>query len=206
MCGEYGGISNRPHYHAVIFGHRADDLVEFKKTRSGVLWTSKKMDYLWGKGAVTVGDVTAQSAAYVASYCQKKITGKGKESVSPITGMRHYERIDTLTGEITEVMPEFGGMSLKPGIGASWLDKWETDALPRDEVVIDGKKRKVPQYYLERFKKRDESLNKGKMFRDVEFKRFLKSEEFREEKTPERLAVREAVAKAGFTQQRKENF
>ncbi|WNK14333.1 MAG: replication initiator protein [Microvirus sp.] len=199
MAGEYGSKGNRPHYHAIIFGHQFDDMVEWKKTKTGAVWISKTLETVWGAGFTSVGTVTAQSAAYVAKYCQKRVSGEAAKKMNPITGLRHYERIDTTTGEITTVEPEFACMSNRPGIGASWLDKWETDALPRDEIRIDGKVRRVPEYFLGRFKARDESLNKGKMFRDVEFKRWLKSEEFKDDRTPERLAVREAVAKASIT-------
>lgn len=206
MCGEYGGKTNRPHYHALLFGEFMEDRQLWKQTSSGWLYRSEILEKLWGHGAVLIGDVTARSAAYVASYCQKKLTGEAAEKVIPETGLRRYERIDSSTGEIASVIPEYGQASLKPGIGASWFDKWgRSDALPRDEIVIDGKKRKVPAYYVERWRKSGSEISLRKAFRDVEYRRFLKSEEFREERTPERLAVRESVAKAGLSRTTKDN-
>ena len=46
---------------------------------------------LWSFGRHWIGDVTFESAAYVARYCTKKITGRMAGS--------HYERIDKLSGE-----------------------------------------------------------------------------------------------------------
>ena len=45
------------------------------------------------------------------------------------------------------VVPEFNHMSLKPGIGARWLAKYQTDVFPRDYVIVNGVKTKPPKYY-----------------------------------------------------------
>lgn len=74
-CGEYGDKSGRPHYHACVFNYRPDDLVFYKNTPAGVLYTSPKLAKIWGLGFVTVGDVTASSSSYVARYVMKKVYG-----------------------------------------------------------------------------------------------------------------------------------
>lgn len=103
MCGEYGEQQERPHYHAIIFGHKPSDLLLYKTNGNGnQTYTSDYLTNLWGMGYVVVGDVTRQSAGYVARYCLKKVTGDRAEA--------HY-------GHRT---PEFARMSLKPGIGASF--------------------------------------------------------------------------------------
>jgi hypothetical protein len=63
-CGEYGDKTRRPHYHALIFGYK----VLFKKQKSGDLFTSDMLAKCWGKGHCLVGDLTFESAAYVARY------------------------------------------------------------------------------------------------------------------------------------------
>lgn len=60
--GEYGELSQRPHYHLAIFGlgRGADELIR----RS------------WGLGFTDVGDLTLASAQYIAGYVTKKMTKK----------------------------------------------------------------------------------------------------------------------------------
>lgn len=83
--GEYGDHTWRPHYHLAIFGlHSAEsDLVR----RS------------WGLGHVLLGELTYDSAAYVAGYVTKKMTAKDDPR---------------LLGRL----PEFARMSNRPGLGA----------------------------------------------------------------------------------------
>lgn len=136
-CGEYGSQLSRPHYHAIIFGHMFDDLIPFS-TRDGVTtYTSPTLERLWGKGYVTIGHVTFESAAYVARYCQKKITGDQAEL--------HYGVCDPLTGEWFQVHPEYATQS--KGIGRAWYEKYSTDCFPSDFLIHNGKKLKVPKYY-----------------------------------------------------------
>ena len=68
-----------------------------------------------------IGDVSFQSAAYIARYCVQKVTGQLAES--------HY-RVITEDGEIIDREPEFNHMSLKPGIGAEWLKRYKSDVFP----------------------------------------------------------------------------
>lgn len=131
ICGEYGETTHRPHLHALLYGRNfSEDRRPSSKTPTGnQLYRSKELEKLWGKGTVEIGDVTYQSAGYVAKYVDKKITGDRAES--------HYG------GRV----PEFSMMSRKPGIGAGWLEKWWTDVYPSDHVVMDGKPQPPPKYY-----------------------------------------------------------
>ena len=72
-CGEYGEKQGRPHYHAIIFNHQFPDLIPIPRKKD--LHTSEILKTLWGKGHISVGSVTFESASYVASYVQKKING-----------------------------------------------------------------------------------------------------------------------------------
>ena len=79
---------------------------------------------------VTIGDVTFESAAYVARYCTKKITGK--------LAHEHYK------GKL----PEYATMSRRPGIGRAWLEKYKDDVYNYDYVVVrNGLKLRPPRYY-----------------------------------------------------------
>lgn len=60
-CGEYGDLTNRPHYHAIIFG------VNFNE--------QEIIEENWKKGFVSTGTVTADSCQYVCGYIRKKLNG-----------------------------------------------------------------------------------------------------------------------------------
>ena len=145
--GEYGEQLMRPHFHACLFGYDFPDKVYYKKTGSGeVIYTSKLLESLWPFGLCSVGAVSFESAAYIARYCVQKVTGDLAEA--------HY-RVITDDGEIIDRVPEFNRMSLKPGIGARWLEKYRSDVFPRDYVVIRGVKTKPPKYYDVLFERDD---------------------------------------------------
>lgn len=140
-CGEYGEETKRPHYHAIIFGHDfADKKLLYKSKRGDSVYTSAKLDGLWTHGQCSIGDVTFESAAYVARYVTKKITGK--------MALDHYNTINKETGEVlSERLPEYTTMSRRPGLGKNWFDKFTSDVFPYDEVIIRGKRMKPPKYY-----------------------------------------------------------
>jgi hypothetical protein len=138
-CGEYGEKNQRPHYHALIYNHDFSDRKLFKERKNIKLYTSKELEQLWPYGFSTIGDVTFQSAAYVARYIMKKQKGD--------TAKQHYSNIDTLTGEVTTIEPEYCTMSRKPGIGYNWFKKYKTDVYPRDVCIINNHEVKPPRYY-----------------------------------------------------------
>ncbi len=146
MAGEYGENFGRPHFHACIFGYDFHDKKLWKRTPSGsLLYRSEHLETLWPFGYSSVGDVNFESAAYVARYIMKKVTGKKAHE--------HYEQIDNESGEIVKRVPEFNKMSLKPGIGAEWYKKFKSDVYPHDYVVVRGKKMKPPKAYDKMYKK-----------------------------------------------------
>lgn len=191
MCGEYGEQFDRPHFHACIFGIDFKDKVLFSEAGSNRLWTSATLEALWPFGFSSIGEVTFESAAYVARYCMKKVTGEMAKD--------HYAMVDLDTGEIYQKEPEFAHMSLKPGIGALWLQKYFSDVFPRDYVVARGHKSKPPRYYDKRLKAANPD-----MYEDICLKRELDSRERVNDNTLERLAVREecAVARAQLYKRR----
>lgn len=102
--GEYGDVSQRPHYHLALFGYGG---CESGRTRHnsrrptccGVCDTIRDT---WGRGNVYVGDLETQSAQYIAGYVVKKLTNPKDER---------------LKGR----EPEFGLMSRHPAIGTDAL-------------------------------------------------------------------------------------
>jgi len=140
MCGEYGPLHWRPHFHAIIFGYGFYDRVVYKRMSSGFnIYTSKFLERLWPHGFSSVADVSFESAAYIARYCTKKINGD-------MAG-EHYSRVNVETGEIFVLPAEFSHMSLKPGIGYDWFLKYKADAFPHDYIIVNGQRVKPPKAY-----------------------------------------------------------
>lgn len=141
-CGEYGGRTLRPHYHLIVFGFDFPDRTLWRRTPSGHLaYRSQLLERAWPLGHAEVGTFTPQAAGYVAGYVVKKFKGDDEAKAE------HYTRVDPRTGELIQVEPEFVAMSRRPGIGEPWLQKYKSDVYPSDFVIIDGKRRPIPDYY-----------------------------------------------------------
>lgn len=146
QAGEYGDLG-RPHHHALIFGTTFPDMTPWEKRGVHTLFRSSELESLWPHGFSSVGELTYESASYVARYTLKKLTGQ-------------------LSGQAVGRHPEFSTMSLKPGIGAAWFYRFGAEAYPSDEVTLrGGSKMKPPRYYdrlLERSKPRRHVFIKGR--------------------------------------------
>lgn len=170
-CGEYGETTNRPHYHAIMFNFSLPDLVWYQTQRDGHrIYTSASLDAIWSHGECKVGSVTFDSAAYVARYCVKKVTGK--------MAAAHYGNRQ----------PEYATMSRRPGIGSTWLEKYAHETYPSDTVVHNGLPMRPPKAYDKRLSDINPTL-----YAQVRRARVRAAAEHAEEQTPERLRVRETV-------------
>lgn len=170
QCGEYGERFGRPHHHAVLFNCSFPDR-EFYRERGGVkLWTSQELAELWPYGFSTVGEVTFDSAGYVARYTLKKV---GASSTSMPGRMKEY-----LT------------MSRRPGIGRGWIDRFAKDVYPSDELVVNGHVTKPPRYYDDQANRLDPVS-----FKEVKFKRRVGAAND-VDGSGRRLVAREVVKKA----------
>jgi len=185
MCGEYGEKYKRPHFHACLFGVGFSDAVPWSKSPSGeLLYRSPTLEALWPHGFSSFGSVTFESAAYVARYVMKKVTGQ--------LAVAHYSSLDPITGELISLTPEFNRMSLKPGIGAEWFRRYKSDVYNFDYVVVNGVKSKPPRYYDKLLSGTDPDT-----FEALELSRYLKvTPEVVADGSSARLAVREQVARA----------
>lgn len=176
-CGEYGEQFARPHYHALIFGVDFEDKSLFKIQNGSRLYVSPTLTKLWGKGHCSIGDVTFQSAGYVARYVTKKITGDAAKD--------HYWTDPDENGEIFKLAQEYTTQSRRPGIAYDWYYKFKEDIYPHDNIVIDGRHFPVPRYYDKLLEKDDPDL-----FEQIKLKRQENMKEKAEDNTPERLAVK----------------
>ena len=111
-CGEYGPKTQRPHYHAIIFGLHLDDLEIISQQRGYTYYSSVGLSKVWSdfdpvrqifipRGHIAVGSVNWQTCAYTARYIlDKQIADNGQD---------YYAAFG--------LEPPFQLMSLKPAIG-----------------------------------------------------------------------------------------
>lgn len=200
-CGEYGQVLQedgltplphplvdgrealgRSHYHAILFGLDFEDKKFFKMSNGNRIYTSETLLKIWGKGHVTIGGVSRESAAYVARYVMKKVNGEMAGD--------YYKKVGE-DGEVFPVKPEYTTMSRRPGIGESWYRKYKNDLFPHDECIVDGKKVPVPQYYLKKLK--EEQPHTHEVIKEKRYKKAMKR---KADNTPERLKVKETCLQA----------
>lgn len=172
MCGEYGPETQRPHYHACLFGVDFCDRKPAGKSGSGALfYESETLTKLWGHGFATVQDLVPETASYCARYIMKKVLGKDAKE--------HYG----------DRKPEYAAMSLKPGIGAEWYKKFgRSDVHNHDFVVQNGIQRRPPKYYDKLLKRSD-----ADRLEEIGFDREKRGRAAYAENTDERRRVREVV-------------
>lgn len=154
-CGEYGENFGRPHYHAILFNVAFNDRQLFKTNNGINVYTSKELSSLWPMGISSVGDVTFESAGYVARYCLKKVTGENAG--------KHYGNRK----------PEYCTMSRRPGIGYLWWEKYKNEVVPFDRVNIRGVDCKPPRYYDDLLFRIDPSTSMLTKIKREENKKFV---------------------------------
>lgn len=171
-CGEYGSKLQRPHHHVLLFGHRFPDERPLQLLgQANPLRRSETLETLWPYGFSTIGDVTFETAAYVARYSIKKVNGS--------KAAEHYQGRH----------PEYLTMSRRPGIGSAWIHKWAGQVYrPGQDFVISGdQKTKPPRYY----DKIAEKL-RGKQLEKLKLKRVVAGK-YSSDNTGKRLIDRETV-------------
>lgn len=163
--GEYGETTNRPHYHAVLYGASEAD--------------ADIIHHTWGLGHTDTDPITPARIAYTAGYVAKKI------------GWRHQaapEQIDYNTGELYHWQPPFLQMSRRPGIGADarqYTNSWRTYA------VNNGTKQKVPRYLHDAWKSQATPEQLEQLAYELAQKRITLTSH----NTTERLEAAELIAK-----------
>lgn len=178
-CGEYGDETMRPHYHLLLFGYDFPDKRIICSSKEYPEWTSEILQETWGFGSTLLGSVSFESAAYVARYVTKKVTG-------PVAA-GHYRYAED-HGWV-ELEPEFGRMSRRPGIGRSWMEQFGNEVYPADAVISRGREAKPPRYY-------DVMLEESSPLEMWMVKRERELARKPENETEERLGVRERVTTA----------
>ena len=197
VAGEYGDQFGRPHYHALLFGLDLPDVMQVNHVNSRYpIFESASLSKCWPHGQIYLGTVSFESARYCASYTVKKVNGRLADD--------HYSKVDLCTGEIVCVEREFAHMSLKPGIGATWFDKYwqEVYASGHDGVFVQDQKKRAPRYFKERLARVSEDA--ARVLTEVEYRDYQRAMRGALDSTPERLAVREQceIARVKFNAER----
>lgn len=156
-AGEYGDQTQRPHYHACIFNISLEQelLKKYKNNEQGdAIFTHEKLEKIWGKGFVTVAELSWETASYTARYVMKKQIGAEARTY-------YIEKAKE---------PEFVQMSLRPGIGYPYYKEHKNEIYKNDEITIPQKKgaRKIkpPKYFdMLREKEEPEEMKKLKLKR-----------------------------------------
>lgn len=190
LCGEYGDLYGRPHYHAIIFGWWPQDAVPWKKAADGSqLYVSSTLSNCWGFGFTSVGAVTFGSALYVAAYVVKKQLKLDSDPGA-------YTWLDPESGELVCLEPEYAVSSRRPAIGKRWLERYgESDAYRHDKVVSRGVESALPRYYDKQLAKVDPERAE-----EVKWARYkARARRGGADETKARRRVREAVEEARLT-------
>lgn len=136
-CGEYGSQSLRPHYHAIVFGLKLDDLVFYKQCNGFKYYNSEFVSKCWqNKGFVVVAPATWETCAYTARYVMKKQNGAS-------ASVYGYYNIES----------EFSLASRRPGIGRKYFDDHCDTIFDCDFISLstpDGSKQIKPCRYFKK--------------------------------------------------------
>lgn len=142
-CGEYGEKTKRPHYHCILFNvDFPDKRKHYISPGSHQVFTSRILSELWGNGIAEFGFAEPGSVAYLFKYILKKKSRK--EKLRPLS----IER-DGITYDVEH---EFIEASRNPGIGGFLRG---SKSLNKGFLSVNGRKTKLPKYYLEWLRKND---------------------------------------------------
>lgn len=199
IVGEYGDETQRPHYHAALFGFPTCTYGASTYARTASPSCCINCDLVrdvWGKGNILLGKLEPDSAGYVAGYVAKKMT---KADDARLNG-RH---------------PEFARQSRMPGLGANYAHTIATsyEDYPHQDIVdvvpvvrIDGKKSPLGRFMTKKIRKalgRDEKAPQATLDKIQEEMRPMR-EAARAD--PNRPSVKEHIIESGATRAATQEF
>lgn len=187
--GEFGSRTRRPHYHVILFNFDFPDLVHWSGKGARELCTSEALTRIWGKGVnCKVGRVGADSISYVSRYLDdKRKGGAAAEFRSDAAALAAGE-------ELPRFQLEFSLMSRNPGIGAGWLERFESDVYPGDHVVLrSGREARPPRFFDKRYERELREVGRLEEFEALKACRRADALERSADNTPARLAVKDEV-------------
>lgn len=170
LVGEYGETTQRPHYHAALFGIGRDQ--------------AEIVQASWGKGFTHVGDLEKESAQYIAGYVTKKMTspfdprlnGRYPEFArsSNRGGGMGINAIKDIGEHLSKLWGEFGLPEDVPReLGKLPLDRYCRSKLRIFTGVSDGK---TPETVLQRMReeKTGEDVHYAQQLSASDWQKYLK--------------------------------
>ena len=204
LCGEYAPITDeygrtikdnkkrelkgRPHYHILLFGHDFEDKQKWKVKNGHQLYRSDKLDKIWKKGYGLIGQISFESAAYVARYIMKKYLGGTKEDNDKIYNNRIKEFTTMSRGGRGDDGKNLGG------IGKRWIEKYGTGVYASDRVIVKGQEVMPAKYYDKIF-----DINEPEILEQIKKNREEEALKKIEDNTQYRLETKEICKKAQIT-------
>lgn len=135
--GEYGGDTERPHYHAILFNAEKSAI--------------KNLQTIWGRGQVHIGRVTSASVGYVTSYTINRHASYGTRS-KPFNTM---SRRPGIGAEYLRTNTHVHNPPIITGTGrVGPLVNREREK--KFFVFDEGHKRRLPRFYRDRMFSREE--------------------------------------------------
>lgn len=194
-CGEYGEFDDgspdfsHPHYHAVFFGLDFPDKYFWRNGKLGhKLYRSPILEKVWPFGNCEIGGAEDEMINYVSSYILKKVNGD--------RALSHYfaRRFCDVLGNHFDFLynEEFFLSSKRPAIGLRFLENFWDDIFSYDEVVVGGKRKPVPPYYLNKLREKSE-LFYTMIKRERAFSRVNNFEKIASDALPSRKISRKTV-------------
>jgi len=144
-CGEYGDKTDRPHYHAIIFGM---SLAESDKKMIMDSWPWCDWNRSIVKGSFGLAE--HDSISYVAGYIQKKLNGEEAKK----------EYADKKRESVLSL--------ISPGLGRDYVDRYKDRILDNGCITLRGASLALPRYYLKRLGLPTEDLKTMSIYRDCE--------------------------------------
>ena len=126
-CGEYGSQTQRPHYHAIVYG-----LSLRRQDKQLVMDCWPFCD--WNPAIIkgSFGLVEADSIRYVAQYIDKKYTGDLAETEYTLKGREPVFKVQSL------------------GIGKTWALQNAQQIKQQGYISLYGVKHRIPRYYAQK--------------------------------------------------------
>lgn len=145
-CGEYGGRTHRPHYHAIIYGVGLD--------RNDKRIMCECWPYCdWSVDSIrrkSFGIVEAKSINYVAGYIHSKLSGREAREVYDDTGREPVFRI------------------LSQGLGKQYAIDNAQQLQEQGCVTMNGIKHAIPRYYINTLGLDIESIQEQAKYKECE--------------------------------------
>lgn len=146
IVGEYGETTQRPHYHAALFGIGPD--------------SQALVQAAWAKGHIHLGHLETESAQYIAGYVTKKMTAKSDPRLngrypeyarsSNRGGGMGYKAINDIGLQLSELWGEFGLPEDVPAqMGNLPFDRYTRSKLRKITGLTDGK---APETVLQKLR------------------------------------------------------